>query len=77
MMHKGDYAGWGGTVVDLDLAGVAGDSVERDRWLSKDHSVFEVCRAQEVGYGWGRVHKCELRVHCGKRRGLGGRKREE
>lgn len=75
-MHDDDGAVGGRTVPDLDVSGITGDSVERYRGPSKDHSVSKVCRAQKVGCGRGGRHERELRVHCGKRKEERGRGKE-
>jgi hypothetical protein len=60
----------GGAVVDHDVSGVTGNSVERYAGLGIDYRVFKVRRAQEVGCGRSDVHECEVRVHREKGRGL-------
>ena len=62
-VKDGDDAVGGGAVVNFDMFGVAGNSVERYPGMGIDHCVLEVCRAQKVGCGWREVHECELRVH--------------
>ena len=55
-----------GAVVDRDVSGVTGNSVERYAGVGVDYRVFKVRRAQKVGCGWSGVHECEVRVHLEK-----------
>jgi len=71
-VKDGDEAVGRGAVVELDLPGAAGNSVERFARTGIDYCLFEVRRAQKVGRGWGNVHECEVRVHFGEREGVRG-----
>lgn len=71
-VKDGDEAVQRGAVVELDLSGAAGNSVERLARMSINYCLFEVHRAQKVGRGWSDVHKCEVRVHLGEREGVRG-----